>query len=47
MSTLGVAVSVVVQVPMLPPFTVCPLVHGAAAVGWGLGVVDVGAGVYT
>ena len=46
-STFEPFVELVVHVPMLPPFTVWPEVHGAAFVGTGLGVAVVGSGVYT
>jgi hypothetical protein len=38
-------VELVVNVPMLPPFTVSPDLHGAAFVGVGLGTAVVGRGV--
>jgi hypothetical protein len=44
--TFVAAVGVLVQVPMLPPFTVWPLVQFASEVGGGLGFEVVGNGVY-
>ena len=44
-SVLFVVLWVVVQVPIDPPFTVCPLVQFAALVVFGLGVDCVGVGV--
>jgi hypothetical protein len=37
----------IVQVPMLPPFTLSPELHGAALVATGFGVAVVGRGVKT